>query len=115
VRWRTRIALALAGLLAVVACFGIPRLRTASAIGAGYLAKVACSCVYIAGRDLAACRADLPAYLGTMEAELLPDPGGVRARSALFGIERVARYTEGRGCTLLSPLLSPDGAGRAEF
>jgi hypothetical protein len=95
----------------VGAAVGIPRLRQASEIGAGYLAKAACSCVYLAGRELEACRADLPTYFSSMEAALLPDGGGVRARTALFDIERVARYGPGRGCRLEAA----DGAGRAGF
>jgi hypothetical protein len=100
VSWRTRIGLALLGFLAVAAAVGIPRLRQASEIGAGYLAKYACSCVYVAGRELASCRADLPASMATLEATLLPGRSGVRARDALFGLERVAQHAEGRGCTL---------------
>ena len=110
-RWRTRIALALAGLLVVGAVVGIPRLRQASEIGAGYLAKAACSCVYLAGRELDACRADLPTYFSSMEVALLPDGDGVRTRTSLFDIERVARHRAGRGCTLEAA----SGSGRGEF
>lgn len=88
---------ALVGVLAIA----YPMLSERSTIGAGYVAKEVCSCVALGGRDFAACRADLPADLGfeRVRAEPLASGGGVRAWVP-FLAERVARVSDGGGCTL---------------
>ena len=73
--------------------------RAAVAIGAGMLAKQVCSCVYIANRSVADCRADQFASMDAIDLEVLHDSGRVRAWLTGFG-ERTAIHREGLGCML---------------
>lgn len=69
-------------------------------IGAGYVAKEVCSCIYVGGRDFESCRLDVPESMDPIESELLADERAIRAFVPLLG-ERVARYSDvGGGCTL---------------
>ena len=70
-----------------------------SRVGSGYVAKQVCSCMYVAGRDFDACRADMPADMDPIEAEAVPGQPAVRA--GVLGITRTARHTPGFGCALL--------------
>ncbi len=70
-----------------------------ASVGAGYVAKELCSCVFVGGRDLASCRPDVPETMDRITAELLTDGDGVRAKAS-FLAERIARYAPGEGCTL---------------
>jgi hypothetical protein len=79
------------------ALYGYRRLAAQASIGAGYVAKEVCSCVFVGGRGLESCRADVPPSMDRVEAELLPD--GVRG--FVTGLaSRVARFEPGFGCTL---------------
>ena len=98
--WKA-ILVALAAAVAVAAGAGLVYARHAVMIGAGYVAKLTCSCVYVAGRDLEACRADFPPYMDGIEASLLPGAAGVRTEASLLGVERIAAHAEGEGCRLL--------------
>jgi hypothetical protein len=98
-----RVLLAIA-LLCVVALAGAaayygPGMRQMAKIGAGYVAKQVCSCVFVGGRDLVACRGDLRPRAERVQAELLLPDRAVRAWVPLLA-ERVARYRDGSGCTL---------------
>ncbi len=73
--------------------------RTAVDIGAAMLAKQMCSCVYVANRDLADCRADQFPSMDPIELEILRDQERVRAWVPGLG-ERTAIHREGLGCTL---------------
>lgn len=73
--------------------------RYAVNIGAGMLAKQMCSCIFVAHRDLDACRADQMQSMDPIQLEVHDDPPGVRAFVPLLG-ERRASYREGLGCTL---------------
>jgi hypothetical protein len=69
-------------------------------IGAGYVAKEVCSCVYVGGREYQSCRLDVPEFMDLIDAEVLDDEQAVRAFVTGLG-ERVARYSDdGGGCTL---------------
>ena len=76
-----------------------PRIYRLSNIGAGYIAKQMCSCVFVGERDFAACRSDMPPDMVRVGAELLPGGAGVRAWVRGI-VSREARYTPGTGCTL---------------
>jgi len=77
--------------------WGYLRLRGQAAIGAGYVAKELCSCIFVGGRKLESCRSDVPESMDMVRAELLPD--GVRG--FVTGLaSRVARFEPGFGCTL---------------
>ncbi len=73
--------------------------RSAVDIGATMLAKQVCSCVYVANRSVADCRADQFASTDPIALEVLRDPDRVRAWVTGFG-ERTAIHREGFGCTL---------------
>ena len=90
-------AVGLAVAAAGAALWFLPPLRAGVRVGEGYLAKQVCSCMFVAGREFAACRADVPASMDPLSAEPLAD--GVRAWLLGFG-ERRARYAPERGCTL---------------
>lgn len=94
---RRRVALAIALLLLVAAGFFYVRLRAMAGVGAGYVAKEVCSCVFVGGRSFDSCRPDVPESMDRVQAELLQS--GVRA--FVTGLaSRVARFEPGFGCTL---------------
>lgn len=71
--------------------------RDRSTIGAGYVAKELCSCIFVAGRSLASCRPDIPTSMDRVEVELGVD----RVRAFVPYLEqRIARYEPPYGCTL---------------
>jgi hypothetical protein len=98
---RVLIGLAVAGLLALglAAAVALPRARALSSLGAGYVAKEMCSCIFVDRREYAACRPDIPPTMDRVEAEVLTTPPGVRA-AVRFLAEREARYSPDTGCTL---------------
>lgn len=73
--------------------------RYAVDIGAAMLAKQVCSCVYLANRSVADCRADEFATMDPIRVEVLRDEERVRAWVPALG-ERSAIHHEGLGCTL---------------
>jgi hypothetical protein len=94
IRWG---AIAVFWVLLVLGAFFYQHLREISAVGAGYVAKELCSCVFVGARSLDSCRPDIPESMARVEAELLPD--GVRAFVPRLA-ERVARHEPPDGCTL---------------
>jgi len=93
-RWK-----AIAGfwVLLVVGALVWESLRDRSSIGAGYVAKEVCSCVFVGGRDLASCRADVPATMDRVQVEL----GSDRVRAFVPALaERIARHEPPFGCVL---------------
>jgi hypothetical protein len=88
----------LVGLVGAALVIG-PSLRRVARIGAGVAAKQLCSCVFVAGRDEAGCRSDLPP--GTDPVRVVVDHAGrtVRAWVPLLA-DRMAGYRDGTGCTL---------------
>ena len=68
-------------------------------IGAAMLAKQVCSCIYVANRDVADCRADQFEMMDRIRVEVLRDAGRVRAWVPGLG-ERTAVHRDGFGCTL---------------
>ncbi len=79
----------------------LPRLRQAAAVGAGFVAKQMCSCVYVAGRSFESCRPDMMEEMARIRSEALSggEEIGVRAWLPLLA-ERRARFHEDFGCTL---------------
>jgi hypothetical protein len=92
-----RIALVVLALALAGGGYGYGHLRGMASVGAGYVAKEMCSCIFVAGRSLESCRPDVPESMDRVRAELLPD--GVRGFVPALA-ERVARYEPGFGCTL---------------
>jgi hypothetical protein len=71
--------------------------RDQAGVGAGYVAKELCSCVFVGERDLASCRPDIPPAMERVEAEL----GADRVRAFVPGLgERIARFEPPFGCVL---------------
>ena len=95
-RKRTFALLALGALLAA-AVFARSRIAPQADVGAGFMAKQLCSCIFVGGRDEAACRLDFGPEFERVRVERLPD--GVHAWVPLLASRR-ARYREGTGCTL---------------
>jgi len=95
-RTKTLALLALGALLAAAVLARI-RLAPQADIGAGFVAKQVCSCVFVGGRDETACRLDLRPDLAPVRSEQLAD--GVHAWVPLLA-SRTAHVHEGTGCTL---------------
>jgi hypothetical protein len=91
------LALAAALLLLAGGAYAFQRLRGQASVGAGYVAKELCSCIFVGGRSLESCRGDVPESMDRVRAELLTD--GVRG--FVTGLaSRVARFEPAFGCTL---------------
>lgn len=98
-RWLFRVLGALVLALSIGAAVAAPRLIHRARIGVAYVAKEVCTCVFVAGRELAACRADLAPSADLVRATVLDAPPGVHAW--IPGLtERTARHSDGAGCTL---------------
>lgn len=67
-------------------------------IGARYVAKMTCSCVYVVGRDIDACRAELPEATAGISVDV--DDANRRVRASVLWFEATARYREAQGCKL---------------
>jgi hypothetical protein len=76
---------------------GYSWLRDQTEVGAGYVAKELCSCIFVGERDLASCRPDIPSSMDAVEAEVGEDR--VRAFVPAFA-ERIARHEPPFGCVL---------------
>lgn len=78
--------------------YAVPMVDQAG-VAAAAMAKVACSCVFVDGRTLEACRADDPPGFEQVAIEI--DEKGKAAVGRLLGvITRRATYSEAYGCTL---------------
>ncbi|MEM9501126.1 MAG: hypothetical protein AAF941_04705 [Pseudomonadota bacterium] len=68
-------------------------------VGTSYAARVACSCRFVAGRDLEDCEKD---KLGGMELVTLVDDVDAKSVTARFPLvtSSTATYREGYGCVL---------------
>jgi len=88
-------------LVLVLGAYAYVALAERSDVGGGFVARELCSCVHVAGRDFAACRADLIALPGLDWLETAPLEDGTGVRSGLPGFRpRIARAKPERGCTL---------------
>ncbi len=93
--------IAAAALLLGAIAFGLlfPRYQGQVDVGTGYAAKQLCSCIFVAGRSLDSCRADLLPEMDAIDAEPTRDGDGIRAW--VPGIsERFAYHDAATGCTL---------------
>jgi hypothetical protein len=91
----------LGGLVLLLLAGGVYAARVADQAGvaAAAMAKVACSCVFVDGRTLDACRADDPPGFEQVAIEI--DEKAKAAVGRLLGvITRRATYSETYGCTL---------------
>jgi hypothetical protein len=90
-------AIAILWLILVVAALVYERARDQSSVGAGYVAKEMCSCVFVGGRSVESCRPDVPERMDRVQAEV----GADRVRAFVpYLSERIARYEPPYGCVL---------------
>ena len=92
----------LLGALAVVALLGAigwRRIAYQADVGAGFVARTMCGCLFVAGRAFDSCRADVPPSMDRVEAEVLEAPRSVRGFVTLFA-SRTATFDPLTGCTL---------------
>jgi len=93
-RW---IAIAVFWVLLVTGALVWEWMRDRSTVGAGYVAKEVCSCVFVGDRSLESCRADVPASMDRVQVEL----GSDRVRAFVPALtERIARHEPPFGCVL---------------
>lgn len=91
------VVLALIGIFVFI---GIPAGKSILSILSAYSAKAACSCVYIANRDLeTVVEQELAAYASFVEVAV--DKEEKTATASALGLERVAMYRKGLGCALV--------------
>lgn len=71
-------------------------------VGAGYGARMSCSCRYVEGRDIQSCKGDTEPGMWIVSISDSPESKSVTARVPLMA-NRTARYQAGWGC-LLDPM-----------
>jgi len=90
-------AIAVLWIVGIAGVLGYQWLRDQSDVGAGYVAKELCSCIFVGGRDLGSCRPDIPPAMDRVEAQVEGD----RIRAIVPGLaERIARHEPPFGCVL---------------
>jgi hypothetical protein len=95
-----RIAVALTVVLGLLLAIAGHLAWRGGRIVAGYSAKILCSCVFVAGRDVASCEGEeLASYQGLYAARIDRAAGAVET-TALYLVGARARYREALGCTL---------------
>ena len=85
--------------IAIVSFFFGTAIAGFSQAGTGFAAKAACSCRYVAGRDMDSCSADLPADMWAIRLSEDEAAQSVTARVPLIESAE-AQYREGYGCVL---------------
>lgn len=101
VRWSSIAAIVVALMLIAGGVYAA-RVADQAGVGAAAIAKVICSCVFVAGRSLESCRADDPP--GFEEIPVAIDRTAKTATGTVLGvISRRAAYSEQYGCTLDPP------------
>jgi hypothetical protein len=91
------VALAVFWVLLVAGALLYEHARDLSDVGAGYVAKELCSCVFVGARSLDSCRPDIPPSMDRVQAELGED----RVRAFVpYLAERIARHEPPYGCVL---------------
>ncbi len=94
-----RLVLGAAAVLAPALGYAAWSFAGSAAVGAAAMAKVACSCVFVEHREIAACRADDPPGFEGISVEI--DRSRQVARGSVMGVvSRTAVYTSQYGCTL---------------
>lgn len=94
-----KLLLGLLLLVALGAALFVPGFLRSVSVGAGFVAKQMCSCVFVGGRSAASCRPDLPEEMDAIEVEPLDEGEGFRAFVSGL-VERRALYEAPYGCTL---------------
>jgi len=98
VRW---IAGGLVVLILIGAGVAYVMVRPYAQIGASYIAKQMCSCLFVAGRSEASCHAEFEPDIDRFKVKIShPKPGHGSVRTRLVIFSGAARYTAGYGCTV---------------
>ncbi|ANI78049.1 MULTISPECIES: hypothetical protein [Sphingobium] len=93
---------AIAALLVLLLAWNWTALRARAAVGAGFGARVTCSCRYVEGRSIDSCRRDKEPGMALVTLSDDPESRAVEAAVPLLA-SRTARYRKGWGC-LLDPM-----------
>ncbi len=93
------------GLLALIiagAAIAYVMIRPYAQIGATYIAKQMCSCLFVAGRSEASCHAEFKPDIDRFQLKVHRGarPGRNAVRARLFVFSGASSYTEGYGCTV---------------
>jgi hypothetical protein len=94
-----KLLLAALAVVAVLGVIGWRRIHFQADVGAGFVAKTVCGCMFVAGRSFESCRTDVLPAMHRVAAEVLDEPHGVRAFITLFA-SRTATWEPRTGCTL---------------
>jgi hypothetical protein len=97
-KWIYGLSLALLVLFAALA-WNWGTMRAKAQVGAGFGARVACSCRYVEGRSMASCQGDKQPGMWAVSLKDLPDSQSVNAAVPLMA-SRTAHYRKGWGCLL---------------
>ena len=84
--------------LSVILLAGCSRVEQPVTNAARFVARMSCSCVFVTGRDLPACLADLPPEAAWLRVQV--DEAARRVRANALWLQGEARFEEGRGCQL---------------
>ena len=93
------LALAAAALPLVLLAWNWSVLRAKAQVGAGFGARVTCSCRYVEGRSMESCKGDKEPGMWAVSLKDLPETRSVSAAVPLLA-SRIARYQPGWGCLL---------------
>lgn len=89
------IALAAIAVLGVGGYFGLQGPMLYGRIGTTYAAKQTCSCLFVSGRSLAACQADLPRGADVIQLSV----SGRQVKASAYGLVHAsASFEDGYGC-----------------
>jgi hypothetical protein len=97
-RWQ-QVLLAALVVLVALGFLGWRRVAYQADVGAGFVAKTVCSCMFVAGRSLESCRADVLPSMDRVQAAVVESPHAVRGFVPLFA-SRTATWEPRTGCTL---------------
>ncbi|AUW59526.1 hypothetical protein C1T17_17030 [Sphingobium sp. SCG-1] len=97
-RWRF-VALVLAIVLMAALAWNWRVWQAKAQVGAGYGARMTCSCRYVEGRDMQSCKGDTEPGMEIVSLTDSPSDRSVTARVPLMA-NRTARYRAGFGCLL---------------
>lgn len=93
-----RIAQVVAVVVLVALGIGGWHVRKLIVIGSGYAAVQTCSCLFVSGRPLESCRADLDPMAQRM---ITITPGDKQVRAGALGISATGRYEADFGCSII--------------
>lgn len=98
-RWRARAVLVALIVVPAMLVWLWGPVNDRALTAASYAARVACSCHFVAGRPLEACKADLPPGMGNVTLSADEEEKSVTARYVPLSSQS-AHYAEGPGCVL---------------